>query len=99
MGVSCCLLLRPFLNLIITGVILAVAISPGYQMLTDAFRGRAKLAAAFCTVLLLAVIILPAVLLAGTLVDGIRNIARQLQAGQLNIPAPPPSLDRLPVVG
>ena len=99
MGVSCFLLLRPFLNLIITGIILAVAISPGYHMLTKVLRGRGKLAAVLCTILLLAVILLPALLLAGTLADGIRNIAHQLQAGQLTIPPPPPSLDRLPLVG
>lgn len=99
MGVGCFFLLQPFLNLIITGVILAVAISPACQMLTKLLRRRDKLAAVLCTLLLLAVILLPAVLLAGTLADGVRNLARQLQAGQLNVPPPPPTLDRLPIVG
>ena len=99
MGLSCFLLLRPFLSLIIAGIITAVAIYPGYQMLTKVLRGRGNLAAVLCTVLLLVVILLPSVLLAGTLADGIRNIAGQLQAGQIHIPPPPPSLDRLPIVG
>ena len=99
MGVSCFLLLRPFLHLILTGVIVAVAIYPGYQILTKVLRGRGKLSAVLCTVLLLAVTLLPAVLLAETLVDGIRSIAGQLEAGQLHIPPPPQSLDKLPLVG
>lgn len=99
MGVGCFLLLQPFLHLIVTAIILAVAISPGYQMLTNVVRGRGKLAAVFCTALLLALILLPAALLAGTLAEGIRKVAHQLQAGQLNIPPPPSSLDRLPIVG
>src|SRR5690348_8522582 len=89
MGVSCFLLLRPFLHLILTGMIVAVAIYPGYQKLTKLLRGRKKLAAVLCALLLMAVILLPAVLLAGTLADGIRSIAAQLEAGRLHIPPPP----------
>jgi predicted PurR-regulated permease PerM len=99
MGVSCFLLLRPFLDLIIAGIIIAVGIYPGYQMLTKVLRGRGKLAAVLCTVLLLVVMVLPTLLLAGTLADGVRNLADQLKAGQLKIPPAPPSLDRLPIVG
>jgi predicted PurR-regulated permease PerM len=99
MGVSCVLLLRPFLNLIICGVIISVGIFPGHQMLTKALRGRAKLSAALCSILLLAVLIVPSVLLGGTVADGIQTITRQLQAGRLDIPPPPSSLEKLPIVG
>ena len=99
MGVSCVLLLRPFLNLIICGIIISVGIFPGHQMLTKALRGRAKLSAALCSILLLAVLIVPSVLLGGTVADGIQTITRQLQAGRLDIAPPPPSLEKLPIVG
>jgi predicted PurR-regulated permease PerM len=99
MAVGCFLLLRPFLHLILTGMIVAVAIYPAYQRLTKALGGRKKLAAVVSTLLLMAVILLPALLLAGTLADGIRSIARQLEAGQLHIPPPPPILDKVPVAG
>jgi predicted PurR-regulated permease PerM len=98
-GVSCFLLLRPFLDLIIAGIIIAIGIYPGYQMLTKVLRGRGKLAAVLCTLLLLVAILVPTMLLAGTLADGIGNLADQLKSGQLKIPPPPPSLDRLPIVG
>jgi len=99
LGVSCFLLLRPFLDLIIAGIIIALGVYPGYQKLTNLLRGRSRLAAVLCTLLLLVAILLPTLLLAETLAEGLRNIAEQLKSGQLRIPPPPPSLDRLPIVG
>jgi predicted PurR-regulated permease PerM len=99
MGVSCILLLRPFLNLIICGIIISIGIYPAYRMLTKALHGRDTLAAVLCSALLLLMAILPAALLAGTLADGIQQITHQLQTGRLDLPPPPPSLDRLPVIG
>jgi predicted PurR-regulated permease PerM len=99
MGVSCFVLMRPFLNLIVAGIIIAIGVYPAYHALTKVLKGRKKLAATLCTLLLLAVMIVPCVLLAGTLVDGVRSLVRQAQSGQLNIPPPPPSLDKVPVVG
>jgi predicted PurR-regulated permease PerM len=43
MGVSCFLLLRPFLFLIISGIIIAIAIYPGYRMLKKVLGGREAL--------------------------------------------------------
>jgi len=45
------------------------------------------------------IVIIPCVLLAGTLAEGIRTTAEQLQAGRINIPPPPPKLETIPVVG
>ncbi|HEV2397476.1 MAG TPA: AI-2E family transporter [Candidatus Sulfotelmatobacter sp.] len=98
-GICCFLLLRPFLDIMTAGIIIAVGIYPGYQALKKALHGRANWAAVLCTVLLLLVILVPAFLLAGTLVGGIRSVADQLKAGQLRIPSAPPNLDKLPIVG
>jgi predicted PurR-regulated permease PerM len=99
MGVSCFVLMRPFLNLIVAGIIIAIGVYPGYRMLTRALKGRKKLAATLCTILLLAVMIVPCVLLGGTLVDGVRSLVQQAQSGQLNIPPPPASLEKVPLIG
>lgn len=99
LGISCFLLLRPFLDVIMAGIIIAVAIYPSQQALKKVLGGRANWAAVLCSVLLLVVTLLPAYLLAGTLADGIRNVAGQLKGGQLRIPAAPANLERLPVVG
>ena len=99
LSVSCFLLLRPFFDLIVAGIIIAIGIYPSHQILTKALRGRNNSAAVLCTVLLLILILVPGLLLARTLADGVRNVAEQLRMGQLKIPPPPPSLDRLPIVG
>jgi len=99
MGVTCFLLMRPFLNMILAAIIIAIGVYPGYRIVTNAVRGRTNLAAALCTILLLVVMVLPAALLAGTLADGIGGIIHQVQAGQLNIPPPPSSLEKLPLIG
>jgi predicted PurR-regulated permease PerM len=99
LGIICFLLLRPFLSMIISGMIIAIAIYPGYRMLTKVLRGRRNWAAVLCTVALLLIVILPCVLLAGTLTDGIRAIIQQAQAGQVNIPPAPQSLGEIPLIG
>lgn len=99
LGVSCVLLLRPFLKLLVTAIIIAIAIFPTYQLLQRALWGRKNVAALLCTVLLLIALLVPCVLLAGTLTSGVRDIVRQLQSGRLEIPPPPNRLDKVPVVG
>ncbi len=99
MGVTCFLLMRPFLNLILASIIIAIGVYPGYRMVTNALGGRANLAAALCTILLLVVMVLPAALLAGTLADGISGIIHQVQEGKLSIPPPPASLESVPLIG
>jgi len=98
-GVSCFLLLRPFLDMIIAGIIVAIGVYPGYQTLTKVLNGRSTWAAVLCTVLLLGMILLPTLLLAGTLADGIGSVSEQFKTGQFKVPPPPASLDKVPIVG
>ena len=99
MGVSCVLILQPFLNLILCGIIISIGMYPAYRMLTKTLGGRGKLSAALCSILLLVLLIVPCVMMAGTLADGIQSLTRQLRTGRLNLPSPPPSLDKVPVLG
>ena len=97
--VSCFLLLRPFLTLIVASLIIAIGAYPGYCMLSKMLSGRKNLSAVLCTLLLLLVVIVPALLLAGTLAGGLRTIGNELQAGQLALPPAPAMLEKLPVIG
>jgi predicted PurR-regulated permease PerM len=99
MGVSCVLILLPFLKIIICGMILAIAIYPIHQKFSRILSGRSTLAAVLCSVLLLAVVIVPCLLLAGTLADGIQSATQQVQSGQVHIPPPPSNLATVPLVG
>src|SRR5215475_736557 len=75
MTAACFLILRPFLPLIAWGIIIAIAVYPRYRQLGGALGGRGVLSAVLMTLVLLAFLIVPVVLLAGTLVGSIQTIA------------------------
>lgn len=99
LAAACFLMLRPFLPLITWGIIIAIAVYPGYQKLQLALRGRGVLSSVLITVLLLALLVIPVVLLAGTLVGGIQTLAAHFKDGTAIIPPPPASVETWPLIG
>jgi predicted PurR-regulated permease PerM len=95
----CLVILRPFLLLIAWGVIVSISVYPGYRKLQRALGGRDGLAAVICTLLMMAILIVPLVLLAGTIVDGMQTLIASIKDGKLTIPPPPQSVGTWPVVG
>jgi predicted PurR-regulated permease PerM len=99
LAAACLLILRPFLPLIAWGIIIAIAAYPAYCRLQRLLRGRGRLAAVVCTVLLSAVLVVPVVLLTGSLVEGIQSLAARLREGTPIIPPPPPRIETWPIIG
>ena len=99
LAASCFLILRPFIPLLAWAVIIAVSAYPGFQKLQAAVGGRAGLAAVVFTVLFLALLIVPVVLLADTLAEGIQALTAHLKNGTLVIPPPPARIEGWPIVG
>jgi predicted PurR-regulated permease PerM len=97
--VGCLLILRPFIPLIMWGIIITIASYPSFQKLQNLLGGRGGLAAVLWTLLLLAVLIVPVVLLAQALVEGIRPVTQQLINGALVIPPPPARIEHWLIVG
>lgn len=64
LATACLLILLPFVPLIAWGIIIAVAAYPTFKRLQAGLGGRGGLAAVIFTLLLLAILILPIVLLA-----------------------------------
>ena len=96
---ACFLILRPFLPLMFWGVIIAIASHPACRKLTKAFGGRNVLASIVWTLILLAAVIVPIALLAGTLIDGVQILAHRLKEGQQIIPPPPSGIESWPIIG
>jgi predicted PurR-regulated permease PerM len=96
---ACLLILRPFIPLLVWGIIIAVSAYPGFQRGQLAIGGRGVLAAILFTVLLLAMLFVPVVLLAGTLVEGVQNLTAHIKDGTLSIPPPPASVETWPIIG
>lgn len=99
LAAACFLILRPFIALTIWGLIISIAGYPGYCKLQKLLGGRGGLAAVLFTVLLLAVLIVPMVLLAQTLIDGFQSLAVRLHNETPTIPPPPPNVAKWPLVG
>jgi len=99
LAATCFFILRPFIPLIVWGIIVAVAVFPRYRQLQLLLGGRGVLAAVLITLLLLAFLIVPVVLLSGTLISGIQTLAEHLKDGTPIIPPPPAGVETWPLIG
>ena len=99
LAAACFFILRPFLPLVVWGIIIAIAVYPGYLRVRNLLGGRRKLAAVVCTVFLSVLLILPVILLTGSLVEGVQGLAGRFREGTPVIPPPPPRIETWPIVG
>jgi predicted PurR-regulated permease PerM len=97
--VWCFNIIEPFVMPVLWGIILAVALSPLFRLIKKLLNGRNKLAATVFTLLTLAVLIVPAVLLSSSLIEGSKNIKEKVEAGTLTIPPPSESVKEWPLIG
>jgi predicted PurR-regulated permease PerM len=95
----CFQIVRPFIVPIVWGIIIAVAVYPGYRRLLSVIGGRRGLSAVLCTFLLLVLFIVPALLLLGTLINSAKLLATDLSNGTLSIPLPPENINAWPIIG
>jgi predicted PurR-regulated permease PerM len=95
----CFRIAQPFIQIFVWGIIIAVAIFPGYRWLGSALGGRNKLAAMLVTLLLLIIIIVPCLMFAGSLVETAQKLSAGLSEGSLDIPAPAEKIKSWPVIG
>lgn len=99
LAAACILILRPFIPLLTWGIVIAVAAYPGFQKLRLALGGRGVVTSILFTTLLLALLIIPVVLLAQTLVDGVQTLTARFKEGTLLIPPPPAGVETWPIIG
>lgn len=99
LAAACFLVLRPFLPLITWGIVIAISVYPGYRKLQLGLRGRRVLSSVVITLVLLAFLVCPLILLAGTLVGGIQTFAAHVKDGTPVIPPPPASVETWPIIG
>jgi predicted PurR-regulated permease PerM len=95
----CFRIAQPFIQIFVWGIIIAIAIFPGYRWLDSALGGRKKLAAILVTLLLLIILIVPSLMFAGSLVETAQRLSVGFSKGSLNIPAPPESIKSWPAIG
>ncbi|MCF8127195.1 MAG: AI-2E family transporter [Deltaproteobacteria bacterium] len=95
----CFRIAQPFIQIFIWGIIIAIAVFPGYRLLDASLGGHKKLSAVLFTLLLLIIIILPCLMFAASLVETAQKLSSSLSAGSLRIPKPPESIKSWPAIG
>jgi predicted PurR-regulated permease PerM len=95
----CFRIMEPFVVPMIWGLIIAVAAHPAHVRLRELLGERRVLAAVTFVLVGLVVLVVPTVVLSGTLVNGVRDLMEGFDQGTIRIPPPPVSVAGWPVVG
>ncbi len=92
-------IISPFGSIMAWSIILAMAFDPLYFSLADKFGGRHKLAATTIVMGGLLIIVLPAWLFMDSIIEGVRVIRAEFEAGTLTIPPPTDNVKDWPIIG
>ena len=95
----CLQILSPFISIIVGGAIIAVAIYKPFLKLTEKMGGNKKLAATLISLGGAVIILVPVVMLSGSLVESTTTLGTQISEGSLKIPAPSESVSSWPLIG
>jgi predicted PurR-regulated permease PerM len=95
----CFLIIQAFIAPVLWGIVIAVGIYPFYQKVAVALGNREKLAATLLTLIAIAFLIIPTVLLTDSTVGGIQGLSKNLEEGALKIPPPSENVASWPVIG
>jgi len=95
----CFEIIKPFIIIVVWGIIIAVAIFPLYSKLSLALGGRDKLLAALYTLLALSLLIGPSAMITSSLVETSTYLAKGFSDGTLEIPQPTQNVKDWPIIG
>jgi len=97
--VWCYRIIEPFVSIVTWAAVIAVSMYKPFLKLKALVGGRSKLALALFTLLGLAIIIVPAWLFVGSIVDSAVGMTTALETGEVHVPPPNESVREWPLVG
>jgi len=97
--ISCLLILKPFVPLLVWGTIIAIASYPRFEKLKNLLGGRGGWTAVIWTLLLLLILIFPIFLFARGVVESGQNLIARIHDGTLSVPPPPAGIETWPLIG
>jgi predicted PurR-regulated permease PerM len=99
LGFLCLRVLQPFINPIIGGIVIAIALHKPYDRITSWVGGRKGLAAALLVGTILLAIIVPTVALGANLVQTAADLSESFDPDDITVPPPPEAVADWPLVG
>ena len=95
----CLRVLQPFINPIIGGVVVAIALHTPYEKLARLMGGRRGLASVVMIGLILLALIGPAIALGANLVESAADLSDDFSAESIVVPPPPEGVADWPIIG
>lgn len=92
------LIAKPFIGIVVWGIIIAVALSPVINSLEKRLGNRKKVIIAF-TVTIIAALLIPTYMLSGSLIESSSNITTAMKEGSITIPPPTEQVKEWPLIG
>lgn len=95
----CFLIIRPFIDVVMWGVVIAVSLYPLFRFLSRRLGERPGWAAFLLIVILLLGLLLPIIPLAEIAVHNLQSVAAILAEGKIDLPTLPAKIANLPLIG
>jgi len=92
------LIAKPFIGIVVWGIIIAVALSPVINNLEKRFGSRKKIIIAL-TVAVIAALVIPTYMMSGSVVDTTQTITHALKDGNITLPPPTENVKEWPLIG
>ena len=92
------LIAKPFMAIVVWGVIIAVALSPLIDSLEKRFGNRKKIIIAI-TVAVIAALLIPTYSLSGKMIESSQTIVHAMKDGNITIPPPTEAVKEWPLIG
>jgi predicted PurR-regulated permease PerM len=95
----CLMIMYPFVSIIMWSLVLALALYPLHNRLSEKMGGKPKLASFILIFVILAVAFVPIWLLIGSLIDEVKALKLSYDSGTLTFPPPSEKIKTWPVIG
>jgi predicted PurR-regulated permease PerM len=96
---ACFVIVKPFMIILTWAVILAVALKAPYEKLVGMVGGKRGLAATVFSLVAVLLVAVPSYFIGGSLVGTVQSLRASMEAGTLEAPPPPESLQNVPLIG
>lgn len=92
------LIAKPFIGIVVWGIILAVALSPLISFIDKYIGNRKKVIIGF-TIAVIVILLVPTYMLSGTMVESSTKLLHAIEEGNITIPPPNEKVKEWPLIG